>query len=59
MPDPGESVKPAPKEQLYRLPEEVTPEEIAAFNEDDAVDPEAVLHWLETGRTDPWADLTT
>ena len=36
------SAKPAPKEQLYKLPEEVTPEEIAAFDENDPVDAEAV-----------------
>jgi hypothetical protein len=56
VPGPGESAKPAPKEQLYRLPDEVTPEEIAAFDEDDAVDPEAVLRWLETGEADPWRE---
>jgi hypothetical protein len=57
MPGPGgESVKPAPKEQLYKLPEEVTPEEIAAFDENDPVDPEAVLRWLETGEADPWRE---
>lgn len=56
MPGPGESAKPAPKEQLYKLPDEVTPEEIAAFDENDPVDPEAVLRWLETGEADPWRE---
>jgi hypothetical protein len=56
MPGPGESVKPAPTQQLYKLPDEVTPEEIAAFDENDPVDPEAVLRWLETGEADPWGE---
>lgn len=55
MPGPGENAKPAPKQELYELPKEVTPEEIAALDENDPVDPEAVLRWIESGEADPWS----
>lgn len=40
----------------FRLPDEVTPEEIAQFDTVDPVDASDVLRWLETDEKDPWAE---
>jgi hypothetical protein len=53
----ADSVAPKPPEQdrpKFRLPDEVTPEEVAQFDSVDPVDPADVLRWLETGEQDPW-----
>jgi hypothetical protein len=45
----------SPDRPRFRLPDEVTPAEVAQFDQVDPVDAADVIRWLETGENDPWA----